>query len=270
MGSISDFLEDAWLDHVLKTATYTRGTTLYVGLSIADPLDDASGMSEPVGNNYAREALTDASWVAAAARSTNYNALITFNQASGSWGTISHYFICNHLSNTNWGTDVDLIAHGSLNVSKAVVNGNTPSIAAAEIVISLNAGGITTYLANEMLDHTFRDESLAVPTNVCIALCTADPGDGATGDNITEPAGNNYSRCTHNAWDTAAAGASENTGVAQFAVPSGSWGLITHVCLCDAATSGNALFHGTATPNQTPDNGDDVEYADGDLDISIT
>jgi len=266
MGSISDYLEDTWLDHILGTAGYTRETTLYVGLSTADPTDDASGMAEPSGNNYAREALTDASWTTASSRATNYNAVITFNTASGSWGTISHYFICTHLSNTNWGTDVELIAHGSLNTPKAVTSGNTPSIAAAEIDVSLTAGAIATYLANEMLDHTFKNSSYSAPT-IYAVLSTANPGDTFAG--LSEPS-NNYSRVAHSAWDAASGGASENTGTIQFPTPSGTWGLITYGGLMDNSAGGNGLFYGTATPNQTVGSADDVEYPDGAFDISIS
>lgn len=266
MGSLSDYAEDAWLDHVLGTSVYTREANLYVLLSTADPLDDASGIAEPSGNGYARLILTDANWTTAAARSINYNALLTFAQASGAWGTISHYGICTHLTNSTFGTDVELIAHGSLNTSKAVVDGNTPSIAAAEIVVSLNAGDISTYLANEMLDHTFLDAAYTPPT-IYVCLSTASIGDDFAG--LTEPA-NNYARPTHAAWDAAAAGASENTGVIQFATPNGTWGLITYAGLMDAVTSGNGLFWETATPNQTPGSGDDVEFADGEFDISLS
>lgn len=267
MGNISNYLENKWLDHILKVASYTRETTLYVGLSTADPLDDASGISEPAGGAYARLALTDANWTAAAARATNYNALLTFVQATGAWGTITHWFICTHLSNTTWGTNVELIAHGSLTTPKSVVSGNTPSIAAGEIEISVNSGAMSNFLAHEMLDHTFLNSAYTPPTNIYAALSTANPTDAFTG--LTEPSGNNYARVAHNSWDAAVAGASENTGVIQFATPSGSWGLITYGALLDAITGGNGLLYATATPNQTPDSGDDVEYPDGTWDVTL-
>ena len=70
-------------------------------------------------------------------------------------------------------------------------------------------------------------------------------------------------------WGTAAAGAISNTSALTFAIPSGSWGLITHLAICDATTAGNVLFWATATPNQTPDNGDTVQYPIGQLDITL-
>ena len=49
------------------------------------------------------------------------------------------------------------------------------------------ASGITTYLANELLDHVMGLGAFTVPTHLYLALSTADPG--ATGVGLAEPAG---------------------------------------------------------------------------------
>lgn len=270
MGSISDHLEDTWLDHILGTTTYTPETNLYIGLSTADPLDDASGIAEPSGNGYARKVHN--SWNAAATRAIDNNGVITFAAATGAWGTISHYFICNHLSNTTFGTDVELLAHGSLSTSKSVVDGNTPSIADTEISVSLNAGAFSDLLVVEMLDHTFGNGSYTSPT-ISVGLSTSTPADAGTG--VTEPSGNNYARVTVGTWDASSGGASANTSDINFNTPSGSWGLITYAVIGDHATNTtwgtdvNLLMYGTVT-NQTPDDGDTVKFPAGDFDITLT
>jgi hypothetical protein len=53
MGSLSDYYEKKFLDHVFNVA-FTAPSTLYIFLSTADPLDDASAVAEPSGFNYAR------------------------------------------------------------------------------------------------------------------------------------------------------------------------------------------------------------------------
>ncbi|MBN2315450.1 MAG: hypothetical protein JXM79_16085 [Sedimentisphaerales bacterium] len=53
MGSFSDYWEDKILDHIFGKVNYTP-PTIYVALSTSDPLDDASGLTEPTGNAYAR------------------------------------------------------------------------------------------------------------------------------------------------------------------------------------------------------------------------
>ncbi len=264
-GSISDYLEDALLDHVLEVGAYTPAATIYIGLSTADPLDDASGIAEPAGGNYARETIA---FDAAASRIIESTALITYNQASGAWGTITHWFIADHLSNTTWGTDVDLLAHGSLSVSKAVVSGNTPSIAANEVDVSFSAGEVSDYLANKYLDFAFRNQAFAQP-GIWLFLATANAADDDTGSTITDVSGNNYSRLDFGTWNAASGGASSNNGAATFATPSGSWGLVTAAGLVDASTAGNVLFYENTISEQTPDSGDTVRFADGDLDITL-
>lgn len=257
MASFSDVFEIDILDHILGTTPHTPGD-IYIALGTG--ASDAGLTGEASGGSYARK--IHASWNAAGTRAITNNGVITFDAATGSWGTMTHYAIFSAI------TGGIFMAWGLLNTGKAVVDGNTPSIADAEIEVSFNAGGISTFLANEMLDHIFGNGVYAAPT-IYVGLSIASPGDdGATND---EPAGNNYARKAHAAWDAAAAGASENTGICTFNVPSGSWGLITHQGLWDnsATETGNLLFHSTATPNQTPDNGDTVQFAAGALDITL-
>lgn len=259
MGSLADYLENELLDHVFGVGAFSVPSNIYVGLSTADPGDDAAGLAEPSGNNYARVQVN--AWDEAAARATANTGVITFPQASGAWGTITHFAIFDAASAGN------MLAHGALATSKAVVSGNTPSIGAGEIDVSFNAGAIGTYLANELLDHVFKVGSYSPPT-IYVGLSTANPGDDASG--LAEPSGNNYARKDHSAWNTASGGATSNDGDITFATPSGSWGEITYQVIMDAATDGNLLFYSTATPNQTPDDGDTVKFPDEDLDVSMS
>jgi hypothetical protein len=222
----------------------------------ADPLDDASGLAEPSGNGYARTAHT--SWNAASTRAIDNNGVITFPQASGAWGTITHYAIMDA------NTAGNMLAHGSLATSKSVVNGNTPSIAATEISVTFSTGGFSDFLALELLDHVFGNGVYTGPT-IYVALSTTIPTDSG---NVTEPSGNAYARKAHATWDAAAVGATENTGVITFATPSGSWGLCVFAALYDAPTAGNYIARGDIT-DQTPDDGDTVRFNDGDLDITL-
>lgn len=263
-GSLSNTIENELIDHVFN-AGYTAPGTVYIGLSTADVLDDASGNAEPVGNAYARVAVLTTAWTAAASRAINNNATITFPKATGSWGTITHYAIWDAATGE---TAADLIGHGALNTSKAIVVDNTPSIASGEIVVSFNAGDISNFLANELLDHLLGGDAYSSPNaTIHIALSTADPTDAGSG--LAEPGGNNYARKEFLDWTTASGGATENNTDAVFATPSGTWGLITHSAIMDALTSGNMLFYGTVT-NQTPDNGDTVQFTAGDLDVAMT
>ena len=47
MGSFSNYWENKILNHIFGKSSYTP-PAIYVGLSTADPLDNASGLAEPL------------------------------------------------------------------------------------------------------------------------------------------------------------------------------------------------------------------------------
>ncbi|KPK71864.1 MAG: hypothetical protein AMJ84_05465 [Acidithiobacillales bacterium SM23_46] len=135
MGSFANYWEQKILDHVFGKASYTAPSNIYVALSTADPTDDGSGIAEPSGNGYARKQTAPADWNAAVVSDTNYridNANdITFAEATGSWGTISHFALFDAASAGN------ILAHGALSVSKAIGAGDTAKFAAGDLDVDL-------------------------------------------------------------------------------------------------------------------------------------
>jgi hypothetical protein len=126
MGSFSDYTEGKVLEHIVGKTSFAMPTA-YVALSTADPTDSAAGMAEPVGNNYARKATAGADWNAKSGTNptliSNVND-ITFAAASGSWGTITHFALYDQLA-----AGGNMLAYGTLTVSKAVTNGDTVKFA---------------------------------------------------------------------------------------------------------------------------------------------
>lgn len=257
MGSFSDYLENKVLDHFFGVATFTPPTTVFVGLSTADPTDSGVSLAEPTGNNYAREEIF---FAAAANRSVAQNALVTFNQASGPWGTASHWALFDSLASGN------MLAYGALTVNKSIVNGNTPSVASGQVVVSFNTGAIFTTFANSVLDWVFRGQSLAAIV-VNVGLSTTTPNDAG---NVTEPVGGGYARKAHASWNTASGGATSNNGAVTFTTATGSWGSpFTHAVVFNAATEGVAMMWGDVE-DQAVDVGDTVEFQNGAIDITLT
>lgn len=125
----------------------------------------------------------------------------------------------------------------------------------------------SNYLENELLDHLLKTGAYSVPTNIYIALSTADPGE--SGGTIAEPSGNNYARTACNTWDTAASGQSANTGAVTFPQASGSWGTISHFALYDASTSGNMLAYGSLAVSKAIGSGDTAQFAAGAITIGL-
>lgn len=274
MGSLSDKAENELLDHIFNAA-YTPPTTVYLALCTADPTDAGTGasMSECANtNNYARAAIT---FAAAASRSVAQSGTVTFNQASGSWGTASHWAV---VSTNTYGAG-DMLAHGSLAASKAIVNGNTPSVAGGEVTVTISAGEVSDYLANIMLDFMFRNQAFSAP-DTYVGFTTATVSDGNTGSTITEVSGGSYARVQVNVnggssptWDLATGTTPtevDNTHEIAFTTATASWGTITSVVICDALTLGNLLFYDNDMADQAVGDGDTAKIAAGALDIQLT
>ena len=84
MTEFTDYLENALLDHVFGGTTFTQPTSIEMGLSTTVISDDGTGVTEPVGNGYARETVT----FAAASGGSKANSADVDFVATGDWGTI--------------------------------------------------------------------------------------------------------------------------------------------------------------------------------------
>jgi len=128
-GSFSDYLENELLDHVFKVGAFTQPTNLYVALYTVAPTD-AGGGTEVSGGSYARKLHN--SWDAAAGGATANTGAITFDQATGDWGTVVAFGIFDALSGGN------LLAWADLTANKAIASGDTAQFAAGELDVTLD------------------------------------------------------------------------------------------------------------------------------------
>jgi len=267
MGTISDYLENELLDHIFN-ADYTPAATVYIGLGTS--VDDESLTGEPSGDGYAREAIA---FDAASSRKVENSAQISFGPASGgNWGELSVWAIFDAE------TDGNMLAHGSLSTAKTVYDGNTPKIAAQEVDIEFSSGVISTTWAHNLLNRAFRNITVGTgKPDTYVALCTSAPVDADTDITAKEPSGNGYLREIVNenggsspTWDAAASGALDNTHLIQFDTPSGSWGTLSHVAICSALTAGNLICWASLDSSEAVTTDDDVEFAIGDLDWTLS
>lgn len=134
MGSFGNYLENELLDHVWSAAAYTAPATLYLALSTTDPLDDGSGITEPVGGSYARLGVANnvTNWPAAVGGSKSNALDLTFVTATASWGVITHMAIYDQVTGGN------MLAHGILTTSKTIDNGDTVIFKAGNLTITLD------------------------------------------------------------------------------------------------------------------------------------
>lgn len=262
MGSFIDAFENKVLDHILKGTSLAQPTNIYIELSTADPGESGGAIAPPSGNNYARAQCN--TWNTAASRATANTNQVNFPQASGSWGTISHWALYDAITGGN------LIAYGAFTTPKVIGAGHTPFIKAGELDVNFNTGGITTHLANKVLDHVFKVAALTQYTNLYVGVATSNPGDA--GILTGEPGSGAYARQTVNAWNAAASGASANTNAITFPEATGSWGTISHGFIVDSDVegAGNVLLYGPLGTSQAIDSGDVLEIAAGDYDVTLT
>ena len=121
MGSFSDYLENKLMDYVFGNETYTASSTLYLALSEADPLDDGSGVSEPVGNGYARKSIANnlTNWPAAVNGVKANGTIVELTAVGGSWPTVSHFAIFDEITGGN------MLIHGALSSAQTLADGES-------------------------------------------------------------------------------------------------------------------------------------------------
>lgn len=129
MSALSNYLENALINHILRNTTYTSpGTSIYVALFTTNPDEDASG-TEVTGGSYAREQVT--AWDAPSDGATANTSDIVFTTATASWGTVTHVAIFDASTSGN------MLFYGALTASRDVGNGVTFTISAGDLDVSL-------------------------------------------------------------------------------------------------------------------------------------
>lgn len=132
-------------------------------------------------------------------------------------------------------------------------------------------GAFSNYLENIVLDHIFRNQAYTPPTTVYVALCTADPGEAATGASMNEVSNSGGYQRVAVTFGAASGGQISNSSAVTFPQASASWGTVTHVAIVDSNTygSGNVLAYGPLTTSRTIQSGDTAQFATGVLTLSL-
>lgn len=129
-------------------------------------------------------------------------------------------------------------------------------------------GSFSNYWENEILDHLFGKGAYPPPT-IYVALSSADPGESGSG--LSEPGGNGYVRVATSPsdWSAADGGLLDNADAIEFGAAAGDWGTMTHFALFDADAGGNLLACGALSQSRTVHAGDTVQFAAGDLEVTL-
>jgi len=127
MAEMSNYLENALINAVLRNTTYTSPATVYLGLYTTDPTDADTG-TEVSGNAYARQSIT---FGAPSNGVTTNTAAIEFPQATGSWGTVAYVGI------RDASTGGNLLFHTALDASKTIATGDVFRVAVGSLSVTL-------------------------------------------------------------------------------------------------------------------------------------
>jgi len=126
---------------------------------------------------------------------------------------------------------------------------------------------MSNYLENEVLDHTLKVGSYTAPTDIYVALFTADGG-LESGTLTNEVSGGSYARTTAT-YGAAAAGTGTNSADITFPTATAAWGTISHCAIIENSGGTNVLYHGTLSATKVVNSGDTFKFNAGDLAVTI-
>lgn len=110
MSQMSDYLENALINHVFRNTAMPAPVTVYIALFTSNPTDAAIG-TEVTGGAYARQTIAFGSPTNG---STNNSAQVSFPVATASWGLVTHAAVFDAGSGGN------MLVHGPLAGSKQI------------------------------------------------------------------------------------------------------------------------------------------------------
>ena len=164
MASMSDTLEDAFLDHLTGNASYTATSALWLGLSTNNSgFMDNGGGAEVVGGSYSRQAI---SFGAATTTSISNNSPISFPRSTAGQGTVVGWGIFSAESGG------DLLYHGGFTNSRAILIDESFQIATGAISIT-RSGALTQTTFQNWANLTLRNTAWSMPSVLYLALSRA-------------------------------------------------------------------------------------------------
>ena len=141
----------------------------------------------------------------------------------------------------------------------------------------MRIGAMTYWLAEQLLNASMRGTAYTTPTDVYVALYTADPTKAGLGTEVTggayerlkgtftAPAQVTDTTVTPNVTYTVI----KNTADLIFPKATAGWGTVSHVAIFDDETAGNMLFQGPLENPKAVDEDDLMVFLAGDLVLGI-
>ena len=125
------------------------------------------------------------------------------------------------------------------------------------------------YLEDKLLDHVLGNTAFTQPSNIYLALFTADTGLEANSPSAEiSTSGTAYGRQSVS-FAASSSGSASTSATVTLSAATANWGTVTHVAVMDASTSGNVLFYGAVTTSKTIESGDTFQVSSGNLTVSL-
>ena len=128
------------------------------------------------------------------------------------------------------------------------------------------AGNASSYLRNNLLDHSLGTAAYTMPSAVYLAAYVGDPGE--TGVEVST-LDTGYARQAVTFAGASAGSAASNAEVA-FPVATANWGTVSHLALFDAQSGGNLLWYGPMATAKTIEVNDQLKVASANFTVSLS
>lgn len=129
-------------------------------------------------------------------------------------------------------------------------------------------GAFSDYLEDKIVEHFLRNNAVASPVTVYLALFQSDPGEATGG---TETAYTNYARQASTWTAKDASGQTKNSATITFPANGNASAsvAIAHAAIYDAAVGGNRLLYGPLAATKTLEVGDVLSFAANALTLTL-
>ena len=252
MTALSNYAEDAALDHVLSTSAWSVPTDSYLKLHIGDPGEDCTA------NPSSETTRVITSWAAAASGSITTNANATWASLSLSGDeTFSHFSLWDALTAGN------PLAYGALSAPLDLQNGDEFRIDSGDLTLSFAGTMLTTYAMNALLDHLTGRSAWTMPAGSFVKLHTGAPGASAASNPATE------TTRVSATFGASSGGSASNSGAVTWSGVAATEN-VSHISVWDALTVGNPLLIGALGSTKSLTSGQDARFASGTLTAALT
>ncbi|MDR3541070.1 MAG: hypothetical protein P4L69_08940 [Desulfosporosinus sp.] len=133
------YVDNGLIGLLFNNTAFSALATVYLAVSTTTPSQTKGSVpywnfTEPVGNGYARVAVTAnaTDFPTPTVGSTNNAVSVAFPQATGPQGTVTYFGWFDAATNGN------LIGYGALNTSQTIVSGNVLTFAIGQLTMSNN------------------------------------------------------------------------------------------------------------------------------------